>query len=104
VEEEFDTFSEFPADDPFSLAMARAQFRRIGENGISVNVYVPKRVFDTDAKGNRRLGVFTYSQKWSLLSTAWNFAELGVRSLALALERLRSVPDGSFEYLAKRRR
>jgi hypothetical protein len=104
VEEGIDTSREFPAHDSFFLAMARAQFRRDGENGISVNVYVPDEIFETDAKGNKRLSVFTYSQRWSLVSTARNFAELGVRSLTLVLECLRSVPDSSFEYSAKRRR
>lgn len=104
VEEGFDAPGEFPADDSFLLAMARAQFRRIGEDGISVNVYVPDEIFGTDAKGNKRLAVFAYSQRWSLFSTARNFAELAVKSLTLVLECLRSVPDSSFEYSAKRRR
>lgn len=101
VQEEGSPVPDFEDDEPFFAAMARAEFRRVGEGGISVNVYLPDRIFETDSRGGKRLAAFTFSDKWNLLSMARSFADVAGRSLSLTLECLRTLPDASFEFHAK---
>jgi hypothetical protein len=103
VKEGIDISREFPSNDSFFVAMARAQFRHVGEDAISVNVYVPDEIFRTEGKQGKRLAEFTYVQKWNLFSTARNFTELALKSLTTTLECLRVVPDASFNYSARRK-
>lgn len=97
---------ELPGDlseDSWLTSMAKAYFRRIGEDAVSVNVYLPDKIFDAGALPNRRLVNFTYTERWNLLSMARGFTELTVRSLALVLHALRALPDGTFKFSARRR-
>ena len=90
--------------DSFLAAMARAYFRRVGETSISVNVYLPDRIFETDSAGNIKLATFTYEERWNLLSTARNFTYLATNPLSLALQSLLDIPEPLFEFSAGQRR
>jgi len=102
LEEGIDATEVVDSGDPFFEAMTRASFRRISERAISVNVYVPDMIFQTDGSGNKKLLRFTYDERWSLLSTARNFTQLAVGSLSLALRCLRDVPNASFQFNARK--
>lgn len=93
---------EAPADDEYLAAMAKADFRRIGKKGISVNVLVPDRIFGKDKRGGTHLAQFTFTQRWGLISTARGFAELSIGALSHTLRLLAEVPEPVFEFSAKR--
>ncbi|MBI3695061.1 MAG: hypothetical protein HY238_09525 [Acidobacteria bacterium] len=103
LKEGIDPTDVIGSGDPFFAAMARAYFRHVGEGAISVNVYVPDRIFQMDSSGNKKLATFTYDERWNLLSTARNFTQLAVASLSLALHCLRDVPNASFEFTTRPR-
>lgn len=90
--------------EEFFDAMARAEFRRVSPNMISVNVLLPDRIFDTDASGNKRLSKFTYAERWSLLSMARSFAELTIHTLRHAAQCLIEINDPVYEFHAKQRK
>ena len=91
-------------DDEYIAAMARADFRRVGETAIAVNVLLPDQIFEMTATGDKRLVQFTYHERWNLLSMARTFAQLAVTSLKGALEALAGIDTPVFEFSAKRRR
>lgn len=103
VEEGVDTSDIEGEGNHFFTAMARADFRRIGDDAIAVNVLLPDRIFETDADGSKRLVKFTYNERWSLLSMSLSFAQLAVMSLRSAVQRLTVTSDPIFEFRAKRR-
>ena len=82
----------------FFVAMARAYFRKVGADGIAVNVFVPDKIFEIDA----RLAEFTYNERWNLLSTTCAFAKLGISSLYSAIQCLIEIDDPVFEFQSKR--
>jgi hypothetical protein len=102
-EQETDATELVNGDDEYFAAMARADFRRVGENAVSVNVLLPDRIFETTGTGDKRLARFTYHERWSLLSMARTFAQLAVLSLKGALEALAEIDTPVFEFSAKRR-
>lgn len=85
-------------NNPFFASMARAEFHRVGEMGIAINVYLPDRIFETDANGNKSLAKFTYDQKWNLLSMARSFTELGVVILTEAMRLLADTKEPLYTY------
>lgn len=88
--------------DPFLMSMARAEFRRVGSNAISVNVLLPDRIFEDKTKGGGdRLVHFTYSERWNLISMARGFVELTVWSLIATMQLLAQVEDPMFHFSAK---
>jgi hypothetical protein len=91
-------------DSPYFSAMARADFRRVEPNGISVNVLLPDRIFELDAKGGRRLAQFSYIERWSLISTARNFVELTAGSLIATMQLLTEVNDPVFSFESRSRK
>ncbi|MGO9518492.1 MAG: hypothetical protein ACLPND_15760 [Candidatus Korobacteraceae bacterium] len=95
--------SEREGLDSYLAAMARADFRRVGENAISVNVCLPDRIFEADEHGGTRLAKFTYHERWNLISTARNFVKLATMSLKGSLECLTDVDQPVFEFSAKKR-
>ena len=72
----------------FFESMARASFRRVGENGIAVNVYLPDVIFEKSPDGNKSLARFTYEERWNLLSMAQRFYKLGAVSLTESIRLL----------------
>jgi len=46
---------------------------------------------------------FTYDERWNLISTARNFANLATASLKSSLEYLTTVGQPVFEFSAKKR-
>jgi hypothetical protein len=54
-------------DGPWLAPMARAHFRRLENNAVSVNAFIPDEIFVTDATG-KHLAEFTYSKKIHMLS------------------------------------
>jgi hypothetical protein len=89
--------------DSYLRSMAHADFRRVGGNAISVNVCLPDCIFETDEQGGTRLAKFTYNERWNLISTARNFANLATTSLRGSLECLTVVGQPVFEFSAKKR-
>ncbi len=88
--------------DPFLTAMARAEFRRVGPNAISVNVLLPDRIFEEKTTGGGdRLAPFTYSERWNLLSMAKGFVELTAGALIATMHLLAHVDEPMFQFLAK---
>jgi hypothetical protein len=88
--------------DNYLRSMARADFRRVDENAISVNVCLPDRIFEVDERGGTRLVRFTYHERWNLISTPRNFANLATTSLKGSLECLTTVGQPVFEFSAKK--
>lgn len=82
-------------------AHARADFRRVGENAISVNVCLPDLIFETD-KGGKRLAKFTYKERWNLLSMAKAFSQLAITALSDTLHCLESVEEPSFTFSSRK--
>ena len=77
--------------------MARAFFRKVGENGFSVNVYLPDTIFErTD--GSKRLAKFTYEERWNLLSQCRAFAQDTSIAVLLALKTVLDTPERVFTY------
>ncbi len=103
VEEGVDSSNVVGGGDEYFEAMARADFRRVGEDAIAVNVLLPDRIFETNASGNKRLVEFTYKERWSLLSMARSFAQLAIMSLQRALQCLTEISDPAFEFRMKKR-
>jgi hypothetical protein len=101
VEEGVDLPHIDESSDAFFTVMARADFRRIGEDAIAVNVLLPDRIFETDSRGNKRLAEFTYGERWSLLSTTRAFAQLAMVSLQHAVQLLIDTKTPVFEYRSK---
>jgi hypothetical protein len=89
--------------DTYVAAMARADFRRVGRDGVSVNVCLPDRIFETDDRGGTRLAEFTYEERWSLPSTAQNFVQLTIGALKASLDCLAELEEPVFEFSAKKR-
>lgn len=54
--------------------MAKAHFRRVGD-GVSVNVYLPDRIFDYSGL-TEKMVKFTYVERYNLLSVSMNFMQL----------------------------
>lgn len=86
----------------FIKPMARAFFRRVGESGISVNVFLPDVIFEKDEHGNKKLVKFTYNNKWNLLSMASRFTQLVSVVLIKALEILKNYNEGIYTYKRKK--
>jgi hypothetical protein len=84
--------------DPFFESMARASFRRVDENGISVNVYLPDVIFEKSPSGNKRLARFTYEERWNLLSMALRFCQLGSISLTESIRLLLQNKTPIYDY------
>lgn len=103
VVEEGSSHETLADNDEYMAAMAKADFRRVGENAIAVNVLLPDHIFDPTDEHGTRLAVFTYTERWSLVSTARNFAELSITPLADALRLLAALPDQVFEFSAKKK-
>jgi hypothetical protein len=88
--------------DPFLTAMARAEFRRVRRNAISVNVLLPDRIFEEKTKGSGdRLAQFTYCERWNLLSMARGFVELTGGALIATMQLLVEVDEPAFHFSAK---
>jgi len=98
IEEGSESAETLTDNNAYMAAMAKADFRRVGENGISVNVLLPDHIFDPNDKNGTRLAVFTYNERYSLISTARNFAQLSILALADTLRLLAEIPDPVFEF------
>jgi hypothetical protein len=88
-------------DDPFLNVMARADFRRVGQNAISVNVLLPDRIFEDEVNGGRKMANFSYRERWSLISTAKNIVELTAGALITTLQFLAEVDQPVFHFAAR---
>jgi len=86
--------------ESFVTSMAKAYFRRVGDNAFSVNVYMPDRIFEDGGTG--KLATFTYNQKWGLVPNARTFASVAICSLVRALECLKEIDGPVFEFSAKK--
>lgn len=104
VEEGTDTSDTVGEGNEYFEVMARADFRRIGTDGIAVNVLLPDRIFESGPTDNKRLAKFTYEERWSLLAMARSFAQLSVTSLQHALQCLTETSEPIFEFQARRKR
>ena len=82
--------------------MARAYFRRLGDSKVSVNVFLPDIIFETDSHGNKKLAKFTYIKKWNLLSMAFRFTLMVSTALIKSLEMLRDKDKAVFSYKRKK--
>jgi hypothetical protein len=67
--------SEAIMDQEWFEPMARACFRRVGEGGVSVNVYLPDVVF-VRGPADKRLAHFTYNERYNVLSQSIEFVRL----------------------------
>jgi hypothetical protein len=103
IEEGFDTSDIDGQYDAYFVAMARADFRRIDDKAIAVNILLPDSIFEISATGGKSLTPFTYEQRWSLLSMARSFAQLAVTSLRGALQCLEEINDPVFTFTGKRK-
>lgn len=101
LEEGVDVPEVLRGDDSFVASMARGYFRRVGEDGLAVNIYTPDRIF---GEGSDKLVEFTYEQKWGLFPNARTFASIAISSLSLAMVCLRDLDEPGFEFSAKRRK
>jgi len=81
----------------FFAAMAKASFRRIGKNCISVNIFLPDRIFDISPKGEK-LAKFTFDEQLNLLSMTREFARLGVYTLVTTMELLRDIDQPLYTF------
>jgi hypothetical protein len=88
--------ADIKGDGEYFAAMARADFRRVGDNAISVNVCMPDRIFETEAGG--KLAKFTYEERWNLLSMAKSFSQLAITALTETLHCLETVEEPSFTF------
>lgn len=101
-EESVDGLLEEADRNPFLIAMARAEFRRVGRNGISVNVLLPDRIFEEKTKGGGdRLAQFTYDERWNLISMARGFVEISAGALIATMNLLAEVDEPKFHFSAK---
>ena len=87
--------------DAFLESMARADFRRIGPNGISVNVSLPDRILEDASASGKRLAAFTYEERMSLVSLARNFVQLTAGALTTSLRFLAEIDDPVFKFSSK---
>jgi hypothetical protein len=83
--------------------MFRAVFRRISEDELSVNIYLPDKVFETD-HGNKKMVQFTYHQRINLLSQSVIFAKFASLAIIEALIYLRDNDAPCFSFNKKKHR
>jgi hypothetical protein len=81
--------------------MARARFRRT-DRGISVNVFLPDKVFDHSG-ATEKLVKFTYDARLNILSQAMEFTRLARHALLSAFELLIEPGNPSYQYAKKRK-
>lgn len=84
--------------DAFLESMARADFRKIEPNGISVNVSLPDQIFEDASASRKRLAIFTYKERMSLVSMARNFVQLTAGALTGSLSLLAEIDDPVFRF------
>lgn len=68
--------------------MAKASYRRVGENGVSVNILLPDTIFVRDNSGDKRMAQFTYRERYNILSQSMAFVQLVAGSIGEALSLL----------------
>ena len=98
IEEGVEATDMLEDNSPFFASMAWAEFRRVDETAIVVNVYLPDRIFETDANGNKCLDKFTYDQKLNLLSMTHSFTELSEVTLTEAIRLLADTKEPLYMY------
>ena len=104
LEEGADTAKLVEDDDTYFKAMARGEFRRVAEDRICVNVFLPDRIFESDNDTTKRLALFTYREKWNLLSMGRSIAQLATGALGTTLHCLEEIKDPVFEFSSKKPR
>ncbi len=97
IEEGFDVPNLIEEKDYVFAPMARAFFRKVGDNCLSVNVYLPDTIFKR-TEGNKRLAKFTYEERWNLLSQCRAFAQATSFAVLLALKTVLNTPGQVFSY------
>jgi hypothetical protein len=96
-----DLLEEHIGDGFLNRAMARADFRKVGPDGISVNVCLPDRIFEEGSASGKRLAQFSYEERLSLISMARNFAQMTAGALTAALHLLAEIDEPLFRFSAK---
>jgi hypothetical protein len=97
IEEGADVSNLFEEKDYVFAPMARAFFRKVGDNGFSVNIYLPDTIFE-QTDGNKRLAKFTYEERWNLLSQCRAFAQATSLAVLLALRTVLDTQGRVFAY------
>jgi hypothetical protein len=87
--------------DAFLHSMARADFRKVEHNGISVNICLPDRIFEEGSATGRRLAQFSYIERLNLISMARSFVQLTAGALTAVLNILVEINDPVFRFSAK---
>ncbi len=54
--------------------MGRAFYRKLDNGGISINIFLPDKIFDKSNNG-KKLANFTYQNRWNILSMSRSFAQ-----------------------------
>jgi hypothetical protein len=102
-----DDHTSFPQalnEAPPSLQpMLRAFFRRISEDGLSINIYLPDRIFETDG-GNKKMAQFTYHQRINLLSQSVIFTKFVSLVILASLIYLRDTDTPCFSFNKRSRK
>ncbi len=76
--------------------MTKAVFRKMGNDGVVVNMYLPDRIFELDQGGNKVLVDFTYQYRINMLSQSVSFVLLVASATIASLQLL--VDPGSPTY------
>jgi hypothetical protein len=94
-------FEEEPSQDAQGLdwlrPMAKGVFRRIGDNGVSVNFYVPDVIFDRGG-GGEKLARFTYERRYNVLSQSSGFVNLASVAVMGSLVLLAEKREPAYHY------
>lgn len=96
VVEEGTELEDLGAEGAYFAAMARADFRMVGEKAISVNVLLPDHIFERDKGSGTKLAKFTYEERWNLFSMAKAFSKLAIGALTATLHSLETVEEPCF--------
>lgn len=77
--------------------MARGVFRHVGDNGVSVNFYVPDVIFDRSGTGEK-LAKFTYEKRYNVLSQSLAFVQLVSGAVMMSLILVTDKSEATYSY------
>lgn len=77
--------------------MAKGEFRRVGEDGASINFYLPDVIFDRSGTGEK-LAKFTYGERYNILSQSFAFVELVAEAVGQSFVLLLDPGRPTFSY------
>jgi hypothetical protein len=93
--------NDLPGSD-WLRSMAKGEFRRVGETGVSTNFYLPDVIFERCGT-DKRLARFTYRQKYNVLSQSIGFVRLVAEAVDHSLLLLLDPGQPTYQYSKAKR-